>query len=99
MTKTEKVQKIIALALALNATKTEQEITGSKPTVFAYFLGHTAGLNVSVYESGWTRDNEPDYDRIIYLDEDGSENLLDKVIEKLTGLYNEWKEKETYETV
>lgn len=99
MTKTEKVQKIIALALALNPTETEQEITGSKPTVFAQFSGHTAGLNVSVYESGWTRDNEPDYDRIIYLDEDGSENLLDKVIEKLTGLYNEWKEKETYETV
>ena len=49
----EIVKQIFSLALAINANKTKQSITGNKPTVFVNFSGHVAGVDVSIYRNGW----------------------------------------------
>ena len=68
----EIVKQIFSLALAINANKTKQSITGNKPTVFVNFSGHVAGVDVSIYQNGWgTLDDESNITRYdIYLSDD-----------------------------
>lgn len=47
-----KVLEIMALALEFNGRSTKCECTGSKPTIFVNFSGHTCELDVNIYTQG-----------------------------------------------
>ena len=50
----KKVHEILEMVLEINGThRRRRELTGDKPTAFFCFSGHTAGIAVSVSESGW----------------------------------------------
>lgn len=52
-----KALEIMALALEFNGRSTKCECTGSKPTIFVNFSGHTCELDVNIYTQGWTFHN------------------------------------------
>lgn len=91
----EKVLKIMELALLLNLTETEYEITGNKPTVFVNFSGHVCMLDIRVYFKGWEAGAAPDVQKIVYLDGHTAENELNEVIDTLEKLYEEESQKWT----
>lgn len=49
----QKISRIFDLALKLNETPTEQEITGEKPTIFVRFSGHIAACNLYIHSNGY----------------------------------------------
>ena len=89
----DKVLRIMELAMLINPTSTNKELTGDKPTVFVNFQGHCNCLCISVHPEGW----EPDYDinndikyYRAYLDTDeDAAKTLDKAIERLEGIYKD----------
>ena len=88
--KMEKVNEIIQLCLEINGFEKRQiEITGNKPAVFFDFSGHTAGLYVRVFETGWEAEKDADKIFYIYLDdsfEDLEIDSLDSCIQYLKSL-------------
>ena len=53
----KKVHEILEMVLEINTTyERRQEVTGNKPTAFFWFNGHTASLDISVYQNGWYPD-------------------------------------------
>lgn len=50
----KKVHEILEMVLEINTTyERRQNVTGNKPTAFFGFSGHTASLDISVYQNGW----------------------------------------------
>lgn len=50
----KKVHEILEMVLEINTThERRQDVTGNKPTAFFWFNGHTASLDISVYQNGW----------------------------------------------
>ena len=88
-----KVLRALELALLINPESTQRERTGNKPTVFFSFGGNCSCICVSVNPRGW----EPDYNinsdieyYRAYLDtDDDAEEVLDKAIERLEGIYRD----------
>lgn len=59
--KMEKVNRILQLCFEINGfEKRQKEYTGDKPTIIMYFYGHTAGLEIRIYEKGWICYEEKD---------------------------------------
>ena len=56
-----------------------------KSTIIFYYLGHTKGIELDVYTSGWKEYNKPEISINTYLDLDGEKGLEDilKVLEEL----------------
>ena len=52
----DKILSIFDLCLQLNPTRTLQEVTGNKPTVFFDFSGHVAECEIRIHTHGWKRD-------------------------------------------
>ena len=50
------LKQIFNLALAINSNCTQKETTGEKPTVFVNLSGHIAGVEVTIYPTGWDYD-------------------------------------------
>ncbi|MEY8321879.1 hypothetical protein AAK894_12550 [Lachnospiraceae bacterium 46-61] len=66
--KMQKVNEILQLCFEINGFEQRQkEKTGEKPTIFAWFSGHTTFLTVMVYEKGYSNNVEVDKDIIIPL--------------------------------
>lgn len=94
------VHEIVDRFLDYNPTVTQQEDTGSKPTFFLYFSGHTAALYVNIYANGWEQGGKSeDFD--IYLSEseytgtaDEIQNELVSVLKRMEEVYTDWYEKE-----
>ena len=61
MTRQEKALRILQLALKINNTPTEREVTGDKPTVFILFSGHVDVLEVYIHSNGWVEEEYSDY--------------------------------------
>jgi hypothetical protein len=95
----QKVLRIMELALLLNPTKTEQDLTKSKPTVFVWQSGHVANICVTVHSDGWCSGIDADkrFDIPYAGDEYHSEEYiissLDGCISYLEFLYIKWKDK------
>ena len=88
---TAKILRIMELALLLNPTKTEQEYTGEKPTVFAFFSGHIPDLTVDIHANGWKAGQRPDITIQIYADgRYNSEKQADECITFLESLLEKW---------
>ncbi len=99
----EKIIEILNLCMELNPTKTLQEKTGNKPTVFFTFSGHVNHVDISVHLSGWHVDCYADCYYSISLDngegffstEDDSQTVkrctIDDVITDLKKLKEEWR--------
>lgn len=60
MAVTRKAQRILELAMKINNTPTERELTGDKPTVFVWFSGHVNMLDVEIYQKGWDKNTQSD---------------------------------------
>lgn len=53
------LHKILDLVLDINGLEErDQRVTKDKPTAFFTFSGHTAGVDVNVYENGWNREKQ-----------------------------------------
>ncbi len=52
----KKVLEIMELAMLINDSPTEQELTGNKPTIFVEFSGHIATMDVHIAPNGWFDD-------------------------------------------
>lgn len=75
-----KVHDIMQLAMLINDSPTEQELTGNKPTIFVEFSGHISKLGVHIAPEGW-------FDEIETKDVDFCEfNLTEDVNEKLDAM-------------
>lgn len=94
------VHETVDRFLDYNPTVTQQEDTGSKPTFFLYFSGHTAALYVNIYANGWEQGGKSeDFD--IYLSErdySGTateiQGELASVLRRMEEVYGVWNEKE-----
>lgn len=90
----DKALRIMELAMLINPTSTNKELTGDKPTVFVSFSGHCNVLRIGVHPEGW----EPDYDindDVEYYEayfenyDEGTKKVLDKAIERLEEIYKD----------
>lgn len=91
----EKVSKIMELAILFNPFPTNKEDTGNKPTVFVQFSGHISILNVFIYGNGWDANDEYNsYQmyRIRFDDKNKAEVKLDEIINELEQLIEKWGE-------
>ena len=80
--KMEKVNEILQLCFAINRFEQRQkEKTGDKPTVLVRFSGHTASLDVDVYEKGWHEESEAD--KWFYIMLDSSYQYINDPMEEL----------------
>ena len=88
----------MALALEFNGRSTKCECTGSKPTIFVNFSGHTCELDVNICTQGWTfhNTNAREIRDIIYLDLDRTSTLkeLNKTLKTLKAVIAEYEERE-----
>lgn len=85
------ILRVMELAVLINSKPTEQEITGNRPTVFVYFSGHTAGVDVTIYPHGWDKDSiEYETYSCYPTSEWDSPDALYNAVERLEELYNEW---------
>ena len=67
--KMKKVNEIFHLCIESNAFENRQKtMTGSKPTIFFNFLGHVAGLEIEIFQTGWVKNEKADKKFCIYLD-------------------------------
>lgn len=91
-----KVLEIMALALEFNGRSTKCECTGSKPTIFVNFSGHTCELDVNIYTQGWTfhNTNAREIRDIIYLDRTSTLKELNKTLKTLKAVIAEYEERE-----
>ena len=95
------VLRIMERALFYNSTKTEQCLTGKKPTFFVHFEGHVASLDVDIHKNGWTSKDDPE-EFMIYLTERGgytgtADEIQDKlisVLKRMEEVYKEWYDEE-----
>lgn len=59
--KREQIHRLLDLALDINGLKPrKQAITGSLPTAFFYFSGHTGWAEIQVHSDGWSTEDYPD---------------------------------------
>lgn len=99
MTVNRKAQRILELAMKINNTPTEREITGDKPTVFVWFSGHVNILEVEIHLNGWVENKQSDCTYIFRLsDVDISERMnkminkrMNKCIELLKDIWRQYK--------
>ena len=88
-----KVLEIMALAVDFNSTQTKKILTKDKPTIFVEFCGHTCQLDVSVCPTGWDGDCIKKDKYSVYLDEDGAEIRLDKMLAAMKKAISDWENK------
>ena len=99
---TDKIIRIMELAMLINPTSTNKELTGDKPTVFVSFSGHCTYFCITVRPEGW----EPDYDinagaeyYEAYLEDDDATKALDKALARLEEIWAEVQEGKYDDTV
>lgn len=68
MITTKQVAKLAQICAEINRVRTNRVDTGSKPTVFFMFFGHTHSVELRVHYSGWAEGERPD---CIYMFFDG----------------------------
>lgn len=76
----EKVLKIMELGLEVN-----EKI---KNSFFMSYFGHTNGISVEIYRTGWSENKKADYNEQIFLDlESANKKIIEtiKVLEELKG--------------
>lgn len=50
----KKIHEILDIVLDINTThERKRSLTGTKPTAFFSFSGHTSGIEILIYECGW----------------------------------------------
>ncbi len=80
----KKLHKILTLVTDINGIEPrKRSISGYMPTVFMYFNGHVASLEVELHENGWQPDEDPDKRWNVYLDSEETLNELDNLITEL----------------
>ena len=85
----KKVHEILEMVLEINGThRRGRELTDDKPTAFFCFSGHTAGIDVSVSESGWVPYAGVNTSMFGYMDTEGFplenvKNELGNIMEEL----------------
>lgn len=82
----KKVLEIMELAMLINDSPTEQELTGNKPTIFVEFSGHIATMDVHIAPNGWFDDittDETEFYNFCLTENENIEAELDGFIEKL----------------
>ena len=94
---TDKITRIMELAMLINPTSTNKELTGDKPTVFVSFSGHCTYFCTTVLPEGWEPDYDINagveyYDACLEDDDEGAKKVLDKAIERLEGIYRDVQE-------
>lgn len=89
----ELVSGIMELAYELNYSKTRQEKTENKPTVFVKFYGHICELEINIHHKGW-KEEDKDYTRYsILLCERETKDIVTDLMEigcELRDLVEEW---------
>ena len=89
----KKVLTIMNLVTLLNSSETDQDTTGSKPTIIAKFFGNLCLLELCIYENGFDiRFKEKPVAYNFYLEDSFKDcgNDLDMAIDKLTELCGKW---------
>ena len=81
----KQITQIIQLCYQINYEETSREETGTLPTVFLDFMGHTCQLNIRIYDDGWMSGKDPDFSAHVYLDDSPHDVSvkLSKLIERL----------------
>lgn len=60
--KRESMHRLLDAVLDINGTeRRRRDITGDLPTVFLYFSGHTASVDIDIHRHGWVPDNHPEF--------------------------------------
>lgn len=77
----EKMHEILDIVLDANDLEERQrKTTGNKPTVFYWFNGHMATLNISIHANGWSTDHP---ETTVGVDFDVDEDISDEKINML----------------
>lgn len=77
----EKVLKILELGL-----ETNEKI---KNSFFMSYFGHSNGISVEIYRTGWSENKKADYTEQIFLDLESANKKIIKTIEILEELKGE----------
>ena len=77
----EKVLKIMELGLEVNKK--------IKNSFFMSYFGHTNGISVEIYRTGWSENKKEDYNEQIFLDLESANQKIIKTIEILEELKGE----------
>lgn len=93
-----KVLEIMALAVDFNHTQTNITLTKDKPTIFVEFYGHTCQLDVSVCPRGWDGTCIKKDKYSVYLDSDGAEIGLNKMLELTKRAISDWENRQNENT-
>lgn len=87
----KKVHEILEMVLEINGTHSRaSKKTGSKPTAFFDFYGHTAEIVVNLHKNGWEFGSAPDFRMDVYIDmpiegeelpdlKEGLENVMEEL--------------------
>lgn len=76
----EKVLQVLDLALQVNGlNERSQKKTGNLPTVFFYFAGHVANIEIDIHKNGWNSMESNLYDSYKFYTDDRQfdENVRD----------------------
>lgn len=90
------VHEIVDRFLDYNPTRTRQETTGSKPTLFVTLWGHICTLEVHAHANGYSNDSECEYLTDfsgVDLYEEDTLTQLQGVLNRMDEIYNDWYEK------
>jgi hypothetical protein len=83
----EQIHELLDLVLDINGLESRtRETTGSKPTAFFEFSGHTAEVSVDVHTSGWDAGCKPEFRKSVYIERNDAEALLNKLRKIRDGL-------------
>ena len=67
--KRESMHRLLDVVLDINGTERRQrDATGDLPTVFLYFSGHTASVDIDIHRHGWAAGDRPEFNKRANLD-------------------------------
>ena len=88
---TDKIIRIMELAMLINPSCTRREKTGNKPTVFVRFSGHCSVLRIDIYSTGWSMEDSENiiHTHEVYLNTEEEEEKLNTALCELEKIYKE----------
>lgn len=72
--KRAEVHELLDIALRINGVEERKcSVSGVKPTAMFCFSGHVAGVDMSFYDSGWSRENSATENYMVWFADNAKE--------------------------
>lgn len=76
----KKLHELLDLAIDTNGLEARKKaLTGTLPTVFLFFSGHTADMCFEIHTDGWASGSDYDYQKDFFFDREISESAIEDV--------------------